>query len=71
MIQYGAFLRNMLGNLGRKVITDLAFPYARDNLPGLVTNFTSNAINKFERKISVKEAVIARKGFTLFTFTLH
>ena len=35
-------------------------------MPGLVSNLTSNAINKFERKISGKEAVREGKGFTLF-----
>ena len=39
---------------------------ARDNLSGLVSNLASNAINKFERKISGKGAVRAGKGFTLF-----
>ena len=39
---------------------------ARDNLPGLVSNLTSSAITKFDRKISGKGAVRARKGFTLF-----
>ena len=35
-------------------------------MAGLVSNITSNAINKFERKISGKGAVGAGKGFTLF-----
>ena len=35
-------------------------------MPGLVSNLTSNAINKFERKISGKGAVRAGKGFYLF-----
>ena len=35
-------------------------------MPGLVSNLTSNAINKFEREISGKGAVRAWKGFTLF-----
>ena len=30
MIQSSRFLRNMLGNSGKKVITDLAIPLARD-----------------------------------------
>ena len=47
IIQSGGFLRNILGNLGRKVITDLAVPLARDDLPGLVRNLASNAINRF------------------------
>ena len=39
---------------------------ARDNLPGLVNNLVSNAINQFERKISGKGAASAVKRFTLF-----
>ena len=38
----GGFLRNMLGNLGKKG-KDLAIPLARDNLPGLISSLTSNA----------------------------
>ena len=53
----------MLGNLGKKA---LAIPLARDNLPGLVSNLTSNAIDKFERKISGKGAVRTGTGFNLF-----
>ena len=45
IIQSGGSLGSCLGNLGKK-------PLARDNLPGLVRNLTSNAITKFERKIS-------------------
>ena len=43
-----------------------SIPLARDNLPELVSNLTSNQINKLERKISGKGAVRAGKGFTLF-----
>ena len=39
-------------------------PLARDNLPGLVSNLISSAINEFNRKISGKGAVTAGK-FTL------
>ena len=35
---------------------------AKDNLPGLVSNYTSSAINKFDRKINGKGA---GKRFTL------
>ena len=42
-------------------MTAPAIPLSRDNLSGIV----SNAINKFERKISGKGAVIAGKVFTL------
>ena len=38
IIQSGGVLRKMLGNLSKKVITDLAIPLARDNLQGLVSN---------------------------------
>ena len=41
-------------------------PLARGSLPGLVSNFTSNALNKFKRKISGKGAVRAGKGFVFF-----
>ena len=37
MIQSGRSFCNILGNLDKKVITDLGIPLARDNLPGLVT----------------------------------
>ena len=56
----------MLNNLGKKVITDLAIPFARDNLLELVYNLASNARNKSERKISGKGAVRAAKGFNLY-----
>ena len=36
------------------------FPLAWDNLPGLVSNLTSNPINKFERKI-VKRSCQSRE----------
>ena len=55
-----------LGNLGKRALTNVANPLVRDNLPGLASNITSHAINKFERRISGKGAVRGRKGFTLF-----
>ena len=66
IIQSGGSFHSCLGNLKKKALTNIAIPLARDNLPGLVSNLTSNAINKFERKISGKEAVRAGKGYTLF-----
>ena len=66
IIQSGGSFGSWLGDLGKKALTDLAIPLARDNLPELVRSLTSNAINKFERKISGKRAVRAGKGFTLF-----
>ena len=46
-----------LDNLDKKSmlwLTNVAIPFVKDNLPWLVSNITSNAINKFERKISGK-----------------
>ena len=43
-----------LSNLRKKALTNVAIPLARGNLPELVSNLTSNAVNKFERKISGK-----------------
>ena len=39
-----------LGNLRKKSIANFPIPFASDNLPGLVNNLTSNALNKFEEK---------------------
>ena len=66
IIQLAEFFGSWLGNLGKKALTKIAIPLARDNLPGLVSNLTANAIIKFERKISGKGVVRAGKGFTLF-----
>ena len=65
LIQSGGSFGSWLGNLRKKALTDLAIPLAVDNLPGLVSKLASNAINKFERKISGKGAVRAGKGFIL------
>ena len=66
MIQSGGSFGSWLGNLGKRALTNIAIPLARDVLAGLVSNLTSNAINKFERKTSGKGAVRGGKGFTLF-----
>ena len=50
IIQSGRSFSSWLGNLGTKVVTSIAIPLARENLPGLVSNLTSNATNKSERK---------------------
>ena len=50
LIQSGGSFCSWLGNLGKKALIDLAIPLARDNLPRLVSNLTSNAINKFKKK---------------------
>ena len=56
----------MLGNLGKKVLTNITISLTRDNLPELVSNLTSNAIIVFERKITGKRAARAGKRFNLF-----
>ena len=61
IIQSGGFFDSWLGNLGKKALTNIAIPLVRDNLPELVSNLTSNAVNKFERNISGKGAVRAWK----------
>ena len=48
-IQSGRFLRNILGNLGKKGMKYLVIALVKDNLLGLVSNLPSNAINESER----------------------
>ena len=66
MIQSGRSFGSWLASLGKKAQTNAAIPLARSNLPGLISNLTSNAVNAFDRKKSWKEAVRAGKGFSLF-----
>ena len=66
LIQSGGSTGSWLGNLGKKALRNITIPLVRENLYGLVSNLNSNATNEFERKISGKEAVRARKGFALF-----
>ena len=54
IIQSGEYFDSWMSNLGRKALKKIDNPLARNNLPGLVRNLTSKAINKFERKISGK-----------------
>ena len=63
IIQSGESFVSWLANLRKKALTNVAVP--RHNLPGIVINLTSNAINKFERKISGKGTVRAGKLSTL------
>ena len=52
--QSGISFGYWLGNLCKKVITNVPISFAR-HFPGLVSNITSNAINKFERKMELRE----------------
>ena len=56
----------MLGNLDKKVMTDLTIFLPRGNLPRLVRKLASNAINKFKRKVSGRGVMRVGKGFNLF-----
>ena len=55
-----------LGNLGKKVLLDLAVPLTKDVLPKLAANTTLSVLDKFERKTSCQRTVRAGRGFTLF-----
>ena len=70
IIQLGWFLgktlSNMMSNLGKKALLDLAVYLAKDVLLELATKATSSVLDKFERKRSGWGAVRAWKGFTLF-----
>ena len=66
IVQSGGSFGSWLRNLGKKALPKISVPLARDNLPGLVSNLTSNGINKFERKVSEKSSAKEGKGLTLF-----
>ena len=63
IIQSTGSFRSWLDNLRKKAQTSIVIPLPRDNLFGLIGNVTSNALNIFERKLSVKGCVRAGKGF--------
>ena len=46
IIQSGGSFDSWLANTDKKALTNIAILLARDNLRGLVSNLTSNAINK-------------------------
>ena len=66
LIQSDGVFCSWLGNFGKKALRKSTIPLARDKLPGLVSNLTSNAIKKFKRKIKGKGTVRAGRGFTSF-----
>ena len=68
IIQSVGSFGSWLGNLGKKTLKNIASPLARDNLPGLVSNLTLSAINKFDRKISGKGAVRVGKRIYFIYF---
>ena len=66
IIQSGGFAGSWLANLGKKALENVVISLTRDNLSGLVSNLTLNAINKLKKKNKWKEAIRSEKGFTLF-----
>ena len=62
----GKTLGNVIGNLDKKALIDLAVSLTKDALAKLATKATSSAIDKLEREISWTEAVRTGKGFSLF-----
>ena len=66
IIQSSGSFDPWLASSGKKVLKSVAIILHRDDLPGLGSNLSLIAINKFERKISEKGAVRVEKGFTLF-----
>ena len=46
IIQSDGSIGSWLGNLVKKAQTNITISWARDNLPGLVSNLTWNAIKK-------------------------
>ena len=61
IIQSGGSFGSWLANFGKKVLTNIAVPLARDNLPGFASNLPSNAINKLERKNKCKGIFKSKK----------
>ena len=61
IIQSDGAFGSWLDNLGKKILINVAIPLAIDILHGLVSNVTSSAINKFDRKISGKRDARAGK----------
>ena len=57
IIQSAGYLGSCLGNLGKKALTSVAIPLVRDNLPRLVCNLASNAINKWKRPCESRKMI--------------
>ena len=50
IIQSGESFSSWLDNLGKKAPANFAIPWATENLRGLVSNLTPNAIKSLEKK---------------------
>ena len=49
-IQWSRYFLSWLVNLGKKELTNVAVPLAKENLPGLGSNLTLNGRKIFQRK---------------------
>ena len=50
IMQWGGSFGSWLANLDKKALTIFAISLSRDNLPGIVSNLASNAINHLKEK---------------------
>ena len=66
IVQSGVFIGNMIGKLGKEILTKYAVPLAQNVLPQLADNATSSVIDKLEKKRRGQGAIRAGKRFTLF-----
>ena len=68
IVKSGGFLGktwvNMIDNIGKKVLTDLAVLLAKNVLWKLATKATLSVLDKFERKINAQGVVRAGQVFT-------
>ena len=65
IIQSHGYLGYWFGNLRREALKNIGIPLARDNLLGLMSNSTSNAINEFGKRVE-KELPEQENDLTLF-----
>ena len=56
IVQSGVFIGNMIGKLGKEILTKYAVPLAQNVLPQLAANATSSVIDKLEKKRRGKES---------------
>ena len=67
--QSGGSFSSWFANLSKKPKANVAIPLSRNNLPGLVSNLASNAINNFGRKIVKKRASPSYPFFWIYILT--
>ena len=68
IIQSGGSFVSWLGNLEKKALTNIALSLSKNNFLRLVSNLTSNAINKFEKQNKWKKSCESRKRIYFFYF---